>query len=208
MLPRVWEMASERKVTAEPTFTLKPDVVFEFQEMAEKDDNSKRRFRLLRWARRRWWVVILILLIVLLGLVSAAEYVTSRPGFCANCHNMTPYYDSWVEDAHSKKGIICVDCHYAPGELHTLKAKLRGLSQVTSYLGGSLGGSRLRAHVDSASCMTSDCHPPGSFETKPLTFPKPLPGSDEHNSSLLKPFTHEKHLGELSTGQDLECASC
>ena len=64
-----------------------------------------------------------------------AEYKTSQPQFCSSCHIMEPYYETWEADVHGAKlEVACVDCHYAPGERTTLKAKFRGLSQVDELL--------------------------------------------------------------------------
>ena len=53
---------------------------------------------------------------------------------------MVPYYETWQADLHGGKlDIACVECHYAPGERTTLKAKFRGLSQVASYFSGRYG---------------------------------------------------------------------
>jgi nitrate/TMAO reductase-like tetraheme cytochrome c subunit len=103
------------------------------------------------------------------AVVGVGEYYTAQPNFCASCHIMEPYYASWSEDVHGGKlGIACVDCHYAPGERTTVNAKLRGLSQVTSYFSGRYGKTRPRAHVVQESCLTSNCHGDGRFRDTPL----------------------------------------
>jgi nitrate/TMAO reductase-like tetraheme cytochrome c subunit len=135
---------------------------------------------------KRWLVRLLIVFVGLSlfggALVGVAEYKTSQPDFCASCHIMEPYYKSWQADMHGGKlGIYCVDCHYAPGEKTTVKAKLRGLSQVASYVSGRYGATRPRAHVDNASCLTSKCHGDMKFMEKPLKM-----GSVT--------FAHAKHL--------------
>jgi nitrate/TMAO reductase-like tetraheme cytochrome c subunit len=102
--------------------------------------------------------------------LGGAEYYTARPDFCGTCHIMDPYYKSWSHDRHGAKlGVRCVDCHYAPGEQHTLKAKFKGLSQVTSYFSGRYGTARPRAHVNDKSCLASGCHGDGEYIKKPLT---------------------------------------
>jgi nitrate/TMAO reductase-like tetraheme cytochrome c subunit len=119
-----------------------------------------------RPARPRWRRVLrkgLLIggVIVVLGVlgIGGAEYYTARPSFCGTCHIMDSYYQSWSQDVHGKKvGTWCVECHYAPGEQHTLKAKFRGLSQVASYFSGRYGTSRPRARVNDASCLRSACH--------------------------------------------------
>src|SRR5581483_7924969 len=93
-----------------------------------------------------------------------------------------PYYDSWKGDFHgSKLEVACVECHYAPGERTTVMAKLRGLSQVASYVSGRYGAARPRAHVDNLSCLTSKCHGDLKFMDKELSL------------GTVK-FTHAKHL--------------
>jgi len=108
--------------------------------------------------------------LVLAGIVvGSAEYYTARPDFCGTCHVMDPYYLSWSRDSHgAKMDVWCVECHYAPGEQHTLKAKFKGLSQVASYFTGRYGASRPRAHVADASCLRSKCHGDGAHLEKEL----------------------------------------
>jgi nitrate/TMAO reductase-like tetraheme cytochrome c subunit len=123
-----------------------------------------------------------VLVLLGAGFMGVAEHRTSRPDFCASCHNMVPYYDSWSADIHGAKlDVACVDCHYAPGERTTFKAKFRGLSQVASYFSGRYGATRPRAHVNNESCLTSKCHGDLVFMDKVLQL-----GTVS--------FTHAKHL--------------
>jgi nitrate/TMAO reductase-like tetraheme cytochrome c subunit len=113
---------------------------------------------------------------------AAAESYTAQPNFCASCHIMQPYFDTWKNDPHGgRMNVACVDCHYAPGERSTINAKMRGLSQVASYFSGRYGATRPRAHVAQESCLTSACHGDRAFMEKPLPI-----GSVT--------FTHAKHL--------------
>jgi nitrate/TMAO reductase-like tetraheme cytochrome c subunit len=137
-----------------------------------------------RW--KRWLIVTGIVCAVSLILGSAfvgvAEYKTSQPQFCSSCHIMEPYYETWAEDVHgSKLEVACVECHYAPGERTTLKAKFRGLSQVASYFSGRYGAGKPRAYVSDLSCMTAQCHGDRKFMGKPLML------------GTVK-FTHANHL--------------
>lgn len=143
--------------------------------------------------------------ILLVGAISlaGAEYYTARPDFCGTCHVMDPYYESWAKDIHGKKiGARCVDCHYAPGEQHTIKAKFKGLSQVASYFSGRYGSARPRAHVADASCMRSGCHGDNSHFSKTLTIGEPRTEKRNVGGQVVdvqrQPsvhFVHEKHLG-------------
>lgn len=151
------------------------------QQTADKSDPQPRRGRLKRWLVR---ITITVgILAVLFGSgVGVAEYRTSQPGFCASCHIMEPYYESWQADLHGGKlEVACVECHYAPGQRTTVKAKLRGLSQVASYFSGRYGTTRPRAHVSNASCLTSKCHGDMKFMDTSIRL-----GTVE--------FTHANHL--------------
>lgn len=114
-------------------------------------------------------MVLAALAVVGIGLLGFAEHRTAQPDFCGSCHIMEPYYASWTADLHGgKMDIACVECHYAPGERTTVKAKLRGLSQVASYVSGRYGATRPRAHVSNDSCMTAKCHGDGKFMDKSI----------------------------------------
>ena len=90
-----------------------------------------------------------------------------------------------------------------------MHAKLKGLSQLVSYTSGAFGGSRLRGHVNSESCIA--CHNLEDFQDKPIIFPRPKGiGRDQKimRSSYMKPFVHKTHLEFLETGHELQCATC
>ncbi|MFO0840377.1 MAG: NapC/NirT family cytochrome c [Phycisphaerae bacterium] len=114
---------------------------------------------------------ITLLAVVIVGGVAlgSAEHYTAQPTFCRSCHVMEPYFTSWSHDLHGNKlHVRCVDCHYAPGERLTFRAKFKGLSQVASYFSGRYGTGRPRAHVSNESCMTAACHGDKAFMKKRL----------------------------------------
>lgn len=142
---------------------------------------ARRPSRLKRWIVR---LTVALGVVVLLGggFVGVAEHYTAQPSFCASCHIMGSYYDTWMNDTHGGRlKVACIECHYAPGQRNTINAKLRGLSQVASYFSGRYGATRPRAHVAPESCMTAACHGDRAFMTKPLQIGTVT-------------FTHEKHL--------------
>jgi nitrate/TMAO reductase-like tetraheme cytochrome c subunit len=154
--------------------------------MSEKSPDGQPPVPKRRSRAKRWLIGIVLTLTILVALgstfVGVAEYKTSQPQFCSSCHIMEPYYDTWAEDVHgSKLDVACVDCHYAPGERTTLKAKFRGLSQVASYFSGRYGAGRPRAYVSNLSCMTAECHGDLRFMDKPLSLGTVT-------------FVHAKHL--------------
>ena len=67
---------------------------------------------------------VVVVLIAVAG-VAGVKY-HEKPQFCAVCHNMQPYLDSWdgiktssVDDSpllanvHAKAGVVCLNCHEA-----------------------------------------------------------------------------------------------
>jgi len=126
----------------------------------EKDKSRGPFARVVRYAL----IAAPIVLVLAVSMLAGMEYYTGQSRFCGEtCHIMAPYYDSWKQDAHSKNDVACVDCHYAPGERHAVKAKLRGLSQLVSCFSGRVGASRMRPRVQDASCLKSGCHDTSQF---------------------------------------------
>lgn len=171
-----------------------------------------------KWRARLRVAGLFLLVFVVMGAVGVggAEYYTGTPNFCGTCHVMDPYYESWSADLHGRKlGVRCVDCHYAPGERHTFKAKFKGLSQAVSYFSGRSGGSRPRAHVSDASCLTSKCHGDGAFKDTKLDIGKrrteirEVAGQDvEIERKPTVAYDHSTHLDVTSkletTRQEME----
>lgn len=157
-----------------------------------------------RWRRRlkRLSFGLAVAVVVMAAGLVGTEYYTARPAFCRSCHIMEPYYQSWTRDAHgSTLTVACVECHYAPGEHHTIRAKFRGLSQAVSYFSGRSGASRPRAHVSDASCLTSECHGDGEYLNKALLVGEPrtekrlVDGREvEVKRAPTVSFEHGKHL--------------
>jgi len=61
-------------------------------------------------------------------------YPTSAPGFCASCHELTPYVQSWESSVH--KSVNCLYCHQPSGELGKFHSKARGLNYVFQHFTG------------------------------------------------------------------------
>ncbi len=157
-----------------------------------------------RWRRRikRLGLGLAVIMVVMAVALIAADYYTARPAFCRSCHIIEPYYQSWTRDTHgSTLTVVCIECHYAPGEHHTIRAKFRGLSQAVSYFSGRFGSSRPRAHVSDASCLTSECHGNGDYLNKALFVSEPRTEARLVNGREVGiertptvSFEHSKHL--------------
>jgi nitrate/TMAO reductase-like tetraheme cytochrome c subunit len=170
-----------------------------------------RPSRARRWLFRLGVALGVCLILGAIGLGSA-EYYTSRPDFCGSCHVMDPYYLSWSRDVHGAKfGVKCIDCHYAPGERFTIKAKFKGLSQVASYFSGRYGAGRPRAHVADDSCLRSGCHGDLAFSSRTLSIGESRMASRLVGGRVVEAqrnpnvhFVHAKHLNADETRGQVE----
>ena len=117
-----------------------------------------------------------------------AVHQSSTSDFCNSCHIMEPYHESWGNSAHSD--ITCIECHFDPGTMGTLKGKFQALTQLTKYVTRT-AGTRPWAHVSDASCL--QCHALEHLEG-PLDFDGIA-------------FDHGPHLLELR-GHQLQCVTC
>jgi len=133
---------------------------------------------------------ILLVIMVSLGTVGFIEY-SAQPAFCTNCHNMTPYYESWASSSHND--VPCIRCHYAPGIKAEAMGKIAAANQVVKYVTGAYG-TKPWAEIEDAACLRSGCHSERKLE-----------GSVEFGSVQ---FDHASHLGELRRGKELRCTSC
>ena len=82
---------------------------------------QKKRTKLRKYA--------LIVLGAVTGLYLAfmgAYYATSTPGFCAACHRIKPYVQSWKQSP--RQNVYCLHCHAQRGFLGKIESKTRGLS--------------------------------------------------------------------------------
>jgi len=69
-------------------------------------------------SRKRTVVIVVLLGVVVLGGVGAVGFwqYHEQPQFCATCHIMDPYLESWQSSdygaaAHAEQGVACLDCH-------------------------------------------------------------------------------------------------
>jgi cytochrome c nitrite reductase small subunit len=91
---------------------------------------------------------LVILILSVLGMK-----VTSKPAFCANCHEIKPAVVAWSVNPH--KGVECLECHADPGFSGYVKRKVGGLGEVYKHLTNSYDPD-IKAKVNTASCIV--CH--------------------------------------------------
>src|SRR3989337_2631131 len=128
---------------------------------------------------------IVATILLALGTAGFIEY-SARPGFCDNCNNMVPYYQSWATSSHNQ--VPCIKCHYAPGIKAEAMGKLQAANQVVKYVTGAYGV-KPWAEIEDAACLRSGCHSERKVE-----------GAVDY---LGVQFDHAKHLGELRRGKQL-----
>ncbi len=144
---------------------------------------------------RRLLLIFISITLFTAGFVASLEHYTSRSAFCGTCHIMVKYHRSWAGSSHSN--IDWVSCHSSPGAANLVKAKLKGLSQLFSYMAtGGKGIVRAKSGVDDKSCLVANCHPEDSFIKKRLF----IKGKT--------PFVHKPHFEKPIPGQKLHCDSC
>ncbi|MBE0616396.1 MAG: NapC/NirT family cytochrome c [Proteobacteria bacterium] len=149
----------------------------------------------LRGARRNRKGLLVFLAVAFVGVVFLGVVVlkaTASPAFCASCHNMDVYIESWRESTHSQVG--CMDCHFEPGLWGTLWGKWRAQAHVVMKITGT-APSRPHTQISDASCLRQGCHSTEDLSQTDLTF------------KGVK-FSHGNHLGELRRGNKLRCVTC
>ena len=84
---------------------------------------------------------------------------TSRPNFCAICHEQDAQVESWKVSVHRK--VNCIACHVKPGIVPLLKDKILAVKSVYYHLSGGYETpinheSKLSLHMAKESCQK--CH--------------------------------------------------
>ncbi len=138
-------------------------------------------------------ILIVIIAIAAIGVITAEHY-TSQPDFCGSCHIMKKYYDSWVSTSH--KDVKCVECHYSPGEKHSIRVKFKGLAQLFTYFYSADKTVRKPAVIDDLSCIASACHPKQTLNEKKYEFGEKIS------------YIHKTHFDKAIEGQTLHCEVC
>lgn len=165
---------------------------------------KRRQGRFIRYGlKKRGWFQF-VLLVMLGGMVGFIEY-SMTPEFCRSCHIMEPYYQAWHTSTH--RDVSCVECHFEPGLLNTLKGKFKASSQVVKYLTNTYG-SKPHAEVRDASCLRDGCH-----ERRLLEGAVKWKVPRQRGGNVTIRFDHKPHFrpdnkDKLRRGMQLRCVSC
>ncbi len=165
-------------------------------------ETSSKATRRLTWGSLA--VVLLIGSCIFLAAWGGVEYYTSQSSFCGgSCHSMTEQYEAWKSNAHHAsnnaggKQAECIECHFLPGEKHSLKAKYEGLRHLAAYLYEPDAPLPIRPVIPDGACLQSGCHDKSEFSERELQF------ADNVR------FKHTVHLGDKALdGQSLTCDTC
>jgi cytochrome c nitrite reductase small subunit len=114
---------------------------------------------------------------------------TSRPNFCAICHEQDAQVKSWENSIHRK--VNCISCHIEPGLIPLLKDKIFAVKSVYFHFFGGYetpinNESKLSLHMTKESCMR--CHM--------------ATGKRVYKNSFI--MDHKKHVDVA----ELECPVC
>ncbi len=96
--------------------------------------------------------VITVVLLVAAFVVVGGTIYTSSSSFCANCHEMSTRYVSWVRSTHSKSQ--CMDCHAGVGLGGYVQSKISGAKRLVKHFVGNIGN--ISITVEDEVCMK--CH--------------------------------------------------
>ncbi len=142
--------------------------------------------------RKRRRIVLLGVPLALLVLFIASVEFTSSSNFCASCHYMKPFFESWKASTH--KDVACKVCHYPPGLKSFFRTKIEGLVMVGRYWTRLYVKSKPWAEIQDESCLRPGCHDRRLLEGK-VAFGKVA-------------FDHKAHFEDLKRGKKLRCTSC
>jgi cytochrome c nitrite reductase small subunit len=155
--------------------------------------------------RRQRIVIIVLLAVVVVGGVGAMGFwrYHEQPEFCATCHIMEPYLESWQESdygahAHATQDVTCLDCH-----VPTLDQQV---NELVVYMQGDFTVPLEELQVSDEFCY--DCHVDNEHssyeEVVQLTADLELNPHDSHLIGELEcDICHNMHRAS----EDL-CAEC
>ncbi|MBN2331591.1 MAG: NapC/NirT family cytochrome c [Deltaproteobacteria bacterium] len=149
----------------------------------------------IRGTRQHKKGIIIFLVVSFIGLIALMAtllHLTANYQFCAMCHNMGTYIESWKQSSHRE--VSCLECHFEPGLMGELKGKWKAQTHVVLKITGT-APPRPHTQVSDASCLREGCHSKTDLSKSEVVFK----GVN---------FSHDTHLSELRRGKKLKCTSC
>lgn len=105
-----------------------------------------------RWRRQLAIAASLAILVFAVG--SGGVALSTRPGFCLNCHEIEAAYSQWRTSTHY--GVGCTDCHTQPGPLGLAQITWNGISHSVQHVTNNYEYPISHAPVEDNSCLR--CH--------------------------------------------------
>jgi cytochrome c nitrite reductase small subunit len=142
-------------------------------------------------SRKRAVMIAVLVGLVIVGGAGAVGFwqYHEKPQFCATCHIMDPYLQSWEAsalgaNAHGQEGVVCLDCHQP-----TLEQQV---NELVVYLQGDYEVPLKGLKYPQEGCF--ECHEHGSYEQ--------LVEATAHLEEEIGANPHDSHYGEM------ECRLC
>ena len=173
--------------------------------MTDKDSDNRTNKTGKPFGLKSGGFVVSAAIIVVLALgYGGFEIYTSQSSFCGgSCHTMTEQYEAWKADIHYASNndhemqAECVECHFLPGDKHSLKAKYEGLRHLAAYLYDKDAPLPIRPVVPDGACLQSGCHDRQALADKELRFVDRVQ------------FKHGVHFSDKALeGEVLACDTC
>jgi nitrate/TMAO reductase-like tetraheme cytochrome c subunit len=155
-------------------------------------DFTRELGRGLRENKKGLFISFCVLCCVLAVVVMIALKATASTKFCASCHYMRSYIESWEQSSH--KDVSCTGCHFEPGLFGQLEGKWKAQLHVIMKITGT-APPRPHTQLSDASCLQEGCHSRSELSEGAVTY------------KGVK-FDHGAHLGELRRGKQLRCTTC
>jgi nitrate/TMAO reductase-like tetraheme cytochrome c subunit len=155
------------------------------------DFSFLRKIKSMKKKKKKRIILFLVGGFMIVFLIGTIEY-TSKSHFCASCHYMKPFYQSWKTSSHGH--IECATCHYLPGPKSKIRAKIEGIMQLGRYWTKLYLKSKPWAEIPDESCLREGCHEKRLLE-----------GMTKYKKVA---FDHKIHFTDLKRGKQLRCTSC
>jgi cytochrome c nitrite reductase small subunit len=141
-------------------------------------------------SRKRIVVIAVLLGVVVIGGVGAVGFwqYHEQPQFCATCHIMDPYLESWQASdygaaAHAEQGVTCLNCHEPTTQ--------QQVDELVAYVQGDFTVPLEERQFSDDFCF--DCHEPNEHTSREEVVQR---------TAGLEINPHDSHLGEM------ECGTC
>jgi cytochrome c nitrite reductase small subunit len=152
-------------------------------------------------SRKRIVVIAVLLGVVLVGGVGAAGFwqYHEEPQFCATCHIMDPYLESWQTpglgaQVHAEEGLACLDCHEP-----TIQQQM---DELVVYLQGDFRDPLKQRKFENEFCF--DCH----LDQEHTSYEEVIARTEEYTVEGEVVNPHDPHAGLEGVDSQFECYTC